>query len=218
MRARGGFASSCGRQRRRPGEVVGRHREDEAVGISPSSVGRTWAGAGLKPHVVRKFKVSNDPLCEAKVTAIVGLYLDPPDRAVVLCVDEKSRIEALDRTQPGLPLKKARAATMTQDCKRHGTTPRRARQVRDRRLQCVEAVVQRPKCVRRNATTAVSSASLRTVERGCDGPVVISSTVARFRRFATVLGLVPGSLLCRASEACDHCTAALTACVAVALP
>lgn len=94
----------------------------EAVGISPSSVGRIWADAGLKPHIVKGFKVSNDPLFEEKVTDIVGLYLDPPDRAVVLCVDEKSQIQALDRTQPGLPLKKGRAATMTHDYKRHGTT------------------------------------------------------------------------------------------------
>jgi len=94
----------------------------EAVGISPSSVGRIWADAGLKPHIVKGFKVSNDPLFEKKVTEIVGLYLDPPDRAVVLCVDEKSQIQALDRTQPGLPLKKGRAATVTHDYKRHGTT------------------------------------------------------------------------------------------------
>jgi transposase len=94
----------------------------EAVGISPSSVGRIWSEAGLKPHLTRGFKVSNDPMFEAKVTEIVGLYLDPPERAVVLCVDEKSQIQALDRTQPGLPLKKARAATMTHDYKRHGTT------------------------------------------------------------------------------------------------
>ncbi len=94
----------------------------EAVGISPSSVGRIWADAGLKPHIVKGFKVSNDPLFEEKVTEIVGLYLDPPDRAVVLCVDEKSQIQALDRTQPGLPLKKGRAATLTHDYKRHGTT------------------------------------------------------------------------------------------------
>ena len=94
----------------------------EAVGISPSSVGRIWAEAGLKPHVLRRFKVSNDPMFEEKVTEIVGLYLDPPERAVVLCVDEKSQIQALDRTQPGLPLKKGRAATMTHDYKRHGTT------------------------------------------------------------------------------------------------
>lgn len=94
----------------------------EAMGISPSSVGRIWADAGLKPHLTKGFKVSNDPLFEEKVTDIVGLYLDPPDRAVVLCVDEKSQIQALDRTQPGLPLKKGRAATMTHDYKRHGTT------------------------------------------------------------------------------------------------
>ena len=92
------------------------------MGISPSSVGRIWAEAGLKPHITKGFKVSNDPLFEEKVTEIAGLYLDPPDRAVVLCVDEKSQIQALDRTQPGLPLKKGRAATMTHDYKRHGTT------------------------------------------------------------------------------------------------
>jgi transposase len=102
----------------------------EAMGISPSSVGCIWAEAGLKPHLTKGFKVSNDPLFEEKVTDIVGLYLDPPDRAVVLCVmpgacfqhEEKSQIQALDRTQPGLPLKKGRAATMTHDDKRHGTT------------------------------------------------------------------------------------------------
>ena len=77
---------------------------------------------GLKPHITKGFKVSNDPMFEEKVTDIVGLYLDPPERAVVLCVDEKSQIQALDRTQPGLPLKKGRAATMTHDYKRHGTT------------------------------------------------------------------------------------------------
>src|SRR5512134_1104548 len=92
------------------------------MGISPSSVGRIWAEAGLKPHLVRRFKVSNDPLFEEKVTDVVGLYMNPPDRALVLCVDEKSQIQALDRTQPGLPLKKGRAATMTHDYKRHGTT------------------------------------------------------------------------------------------------
>ena len=94
----------------------------EAMGISPSSVGRVWKEAGLKPHLVKRFKVSNDPQFEEKVTDIVGLYLNPPERAVVLSVDEKSQIQALDRTQPGLPLKKGRAATMTHDYKRHGTT------------------------------------------------------------------------------------------------
>jgi len=92
------------------------------MGISPSSVGRIWAEAGLKPHLVRRFKISSDPWFEEKVTDVVGLYMNPPDRALVLCVDEKSQIQALDRTQPGLPLKKGRAATMTHDYKRHGTT------------------------------------------------------------------------------------------------
>ena len=94
----------------------------KAVSISPSSVGRIWREAGLKPHRVDTFKVSNDPEFEAKVIDVVGLYMNPPDKAMVLCVDEKSQIQALDRTQPGLPMKKGRAATMTHDYKRHGTT------------------------------------------------------------------------------------------------
>jgi transposase len=92
------------------------------IGISPSSVGRIWAEAGLKPHLVRRFKISNDPQFEEKVTDVVGLYMNPPDKALVLCVDEKSQIQALDRTQPGLPMKKGRAGTITHDYKRHGTT------------------------------------------------------------------------------------------------
>ena len=94
----------------------------KAVGISRSSVQRIWAEAELKPHLIRSFKVSNDPKFEEKVTDVVGLYMNPPDKALVLCVDEKSQIQALDRTQPGLPLKKGRAATMTHDYKRNGTT------------------------------------------------------------------------------------------------
>jgi transposase len=93
-----------------------------ATGISRTSVQRIWAEAGLKPHLVRRFKISNDPQFGEKVTDVVGLYMNPPDRALVLCVDEKSQIQALDRTQPGLPLKKGRDATMTHDYKRHGTT------------------------------------------------------------------------------------------------
>jgi transposase len=93
-----------------------------AIGISHTSVQRIWAEAGLKPHLVRRFKISNDPQFEEKVTDVVGLYMNPPDRALVLCVDEKSQIQALDRTQPGLPLKRGRAATITHDYKRHGTT------------------------------------------------------------------------------------------------
>jgi transposase len=94
----------------------------KVMGISHTSVQRIWAEAGLKPHLVRRFKISNDPNFEEKVTDVVGLYMRPPDRALVLCVDEKSQIQALDRTQPGLPLKPGRAATMTHDYKRHGTT------------------------------------------------------------------------------------------------
>jgi len=94
----------------------------KAAGISRTSVQRIWAEAGLKPHLVRKFKVSNDPKFAEKVTDVAGLYLNPPDKALVLCVDEKSQIQALDRTQPGLPMKKGRAGTMTHDYKRNGTT------------------------------------------------------------------------------------------------
>ena len=92
------------------------------IGISHTSVQRIWAEAGLKPHLTRKFKLSNDPKFAEKVTDVVGLYMNPPDKALVLCVDEKSQIQALDRTQPGLPMKKGRAATMTHDYKRNGTT------------------------------------------------------------------------------------------------
>ena len=94
----------------------------KAVGVSHRSVQRVWAGAGLKPHLVRTFKVSNDPNFAAKVVDVVGLYMIPPEGALVLCVDEKSQIQALDRTQPGLPMKKGRAETMTHDYKRNGTT------------------------------------------------------------------------------------------------
>ena len=94
----------------------------KAMGISHTSVQRIWREAGLKPHLVRTFKISNDPEFEEKVVDVVGLYMNPPDKALVLCVDEKSQIQALDRSQPGLPLKPGRAATMTHDYKRHGTT------------------------------------------------------------------------------------------------
>ena len=94
----------------------------KAVGVSLSYVQRTWRAHGLQPHRMRTFKLSNDPAFAAKVRDIVGLYVDPPAHAVVLSVDEKSQIQALDRTQPGLPIKKGRAGTMTHDYKRHGTT------------------------------------------------------------------------------------------------
>jgi transposase len=93
-----------------------------AAGISETSVRRIWRAHGLKPHLVETFKISNDPEFAEKLEAIVGLYLNPPEHAIVLCADEKSQIQALDRTQPGLPLKRGRGATMTHDYKRNGTT------------------------------------------------------------------------------------------------
>jgi len=92
------------------------------IGVGHTTVQRVWKEHGLKPHLSRPFKLSNDPQFAEKVVDIVGLYLNPPDRAVVLSVDEKSQIQALDRTQPGLPIKKGRAQTMTHDYKRNGTT------------------------------------------------------------------------------------------------
>src|SRR3954468_7699742 len=94
----------------------------KAVGVSVSSVQRIWRAHGLAPHRVRRFKLSNDPEFVPKLRDILGLYVDPPAHAVVVSVDEKSQIQALDRPQPGLPLKKGRAGTMTHDYKRHGTT------------------------------------------------------------------------------------------------
>ena len=92
------------------------------MGVSPASISRHWRAKGLKPHLERTFKVSRDPQFVEKLEDIVGLYLSPPEHALVLCCDEKSQVQALDRTQPGLPLKKGRAATLTHDYKRNGTT------------------------------------------------------------------------------------------------
>jgi transposase len=92
-----------------------------AAGISEASVRRIWRKHGLKPHLVKTFKLSRDPRFAEKLEIIVGLYLNPPEHALVLCCDEKSPIQALDRTQPGLPLKRGRAGTMTHDYKRNGT-------------------------------------------------------------------------------------------------
>jgi len=93
-----------------------------ATGVSAPTVHRIWQAFGLKPHLVDTFKLSTDPHFVDKVRDVVGLYLDPPDRALVLCVDEKSQIQALNRTQPGLPLTFGKPATRTHDYKRHGTT------------------------------------------------------------------------------------------------
>lgn len=94
----------------------------EAHGVSKASVNRIWQSHGLQPHRIKPFKLSRDPRFLEKLTDVVGLYLNPPEKALVLCVDEKSQIQALDRTQPGLPLKKGRCGTMTHDYKRNGTT------------------------------------------------------------------------------------------------
>ena len=91
------------------------------VGVSPATVQRVWAARGLKPHLVETFKLSNDPKFEEKLIDVVGLYLSPPEQAIVLCMDEKSSVQALDRTQPSLPMKPGRAQTMTHDYKRNGT-------------------------------------------------------------------------------------------------
>jgi len=94
----------------------------QACGISVSAVQRIWRAHGLRPHKIKQFKLSNDPRFVDKLRDVVGLYVDPPEHAIVLSIDEKSQIQALDRTQPGLPMKKGRAGTMTHDYKRNGTT------------------------------------------------------------------------------------------------
>ncbi len=93
-----------------------------AQGVSKSMISTIWRAHALKPHRVKSFKLSRDPRFLEKLTDVVGLYLNPPQQAIVLCVDEKTQIQALDRTQPGLPLKKGRCGTMTHDYKRNGTT------------------------------------------------------------------------------------------------
>jgi transposase len=94
----------------------------KAQGVSHATVQRIWEAHGLQPHRVETFKLSRDKRFVEKLTDVVGVYLNPPDKAVILCVDEKSQIQALDRTQPGLPIKKGRCGTMTHDYKRNGTT------------------------------------------------------------------------------------------------
>ena len=94
----------------------------QAQGVSPATVQRIWDANGLQPHRTRTFKLSKDQRFVEKLNDVVGLYLNPPNKALVLCVDEKSQIQALQRSQPGLPIKKGRCGTMTHDYKRHGTT------------------------------------------------------------------------------------------------
>ena len=94
----------------------------QAQGVGKSTVSTIWRSHNLKPHRVKRFKLSRDARFMEKLTDVVGLYLNPPEQAIVLCVDEKTQIQALDRTQPGLPLKKGRLGTLTHDYKRNGTT------------------------------------------------------------------------------------------------
>jgi transposase len=94
----------------------------KSQGVSKSTINNIWQAHQLKPHRVKTFKLSRDPKFLEKMTDVIGLYLNPPQQAMVLCVDEKSQIQALDRTQPGLPIKKGRCGTMTHDYKRNGTT------------------------------------------------------------------------------------------------
>jgi len=94
----------------------------KAQGVSKATIQRIWSAHGLQPHRTQSFKLSKDPRFTEKLIDVVGLYLNPPDKAIILCVDEKTQIQALQRTQPGLPMKKGRCGTMTHDYKRHGTT------------------------------------------------------------------------------------------------
>ena len=93
-----------------------------AQGLSKATIQRIWSAHGLQPHRTKRFKLSTDARFTEKLTDVVGLYLNPPDKAIVVCVDEKTQVQALQRTQPGLPMKKGRCGTMTHDYKRHGTT------------------------------------------------------------------------------------------------
>lgn len=110
--------------RTKPADATHWSTRDMALtqGVSKDTVQRIWSAHGIKPHLVRTFKLSNDPRFVEKLRDVVGLYLNPPDNALVFSVDEKSQIQALDRTQPSLPMKKGRAGTMTHDYKRNGTT------------------------------------------------------------------------------------------------
>ena len=96
--------------------------DGQSQGVSHATVSRIWDAHGLQPHRVETFKLSKDKRFVEKLTDVVGVYVNPPDKAVVLCVDEKTQVQALDRTQPGLPMKKGRCGTMTHDYKRNGTT------------------------------------------------------------------------------------------------
>jgi hypothetical protein len=148
-----------------PGETT--HWTADAMaklaGVSVSSVQRIWRSHGLQPHRVRQFKLSKDPQFPAKVRDIVGLYIDPPAHAIVVSVDEKSQIQALDRTQPGLPLKKGRAGTMTRDHKTLRLDRRSRQDYRRRQARPPSAgpspLARRPRVLRPCWTTAICKLS-----------------------------------------------------------
>src|SRR5271167_4508245 len=181
----------------------------KAAGISVSSVQRIWRAHGLRPHLVRRFKLSNDPQFAAKLKEIVGLYVNPPDHAIVLSVDEKSQIQALDRTQPGLPMKKGRAGTITHDYKRHGTTTLfaalnvldgtvigRNMRATGTRNSSASSMPSRRKCRSKSRSTPSSTTtqptSIRRCANGWHGIAAGPSTSPQLRH--------PGSTLSRASS------------------
>jgi transposase len=158
------------------------------IGISASSVQRIWHAHGLQPHRFRRFKLSNDPNFVEKLRDVVGLYVDPPAHAIVLSFDEKSQIQALDRTQPGLPMKKGRAETMTHDYKRHGTTTLFAA------LNVLDGTVigrnmQRQPQDRQGARTRSTTTVTRACRRGdrIDAPMSVIGRLCCKSRFALVI-------------------------------
>jgi hypothetical protein len=162
----------------------------DRVGVSPATVQRIWDARGLKPHRVETFKLSTDPQFEEKLIDVVGLYLAPPDKAVVLCMDEKSQIQALDRTQPSLPMIRGRAGTMTHDYQRNGTTTLfAALDVATGTVfgQCLpkhrhEEFLIFLRSIDRTVAVAVQISRHRRIRRSCDAPLTqMSIPVDRLR-------------------------------------
>ena len=161
-----------------------------AVELSEATVRRIWHKHGLKPHLLETFKVSKDPHFTEKLEAIVGLYLNPPEHALVLCCDEKSQIQALDRTQPGLPLKRGRAGTMTHDYKRNGTATLFAAlntldgkvislcQERHRHQEWLRFLRLTQRCHPRTQTTASDRGQLRNPQAPCRPTLAKTSSSA----------------------------------------
>lgn len=143
--------------------------------VHASTISRHWRANGLKPHVVRGFKVSRDPHFVEKLEDIVGLYMSPPEHALVLCCDEKSQIQALDRTQPGLPIKKGRAQTMTHDYKPNGTNPLVRRPQRSGRIHH-RPVPKATHACRMAEIPAPDRRQLRHAQASCGPEVVVQAS------------------------------------------